>query len=87
MMTPFKLGRLAINTITKVKAKLDPALPHHKIMKVTSANADYYLAFKPHIFDEWFLRLIWAKLILERREVEDYGQWGSEIEGRILKKS
>lgn len=47
MMTIFKLGRLAINTVTKVKAKFDSALPQYKIMKVTSANCDYYLALKP----------------------------------------
>ena len=87
MMTIFKVGQLAIQTITKVKAKFDSALPHHKVMKITSANADYYLGFKERAFDEWFLRLIWAKLMIDRREIEDYGEWGSNISGRVYKKS
>ncbi len=67
MMTIFKVGQLAIQTITKLKAKFDSALPRHKILKATSANADFYLAFAPANFDEWFLRLIWAKLVVEKR--------------------
>jgi hypothetical protein len=51
MMTIFKVGQLAIQTITKVKAKFDPALPQHKVMKVTFSNCDYVLAFRPAAFD------------------------------------
>jgi hypothetical protein len=68
MMTVFKLGKLAIQTVTKVKAKFDSSLPNNKIMKMSSNNAEFYLGFKDTVFDEWFLRLVWAKLMIERRE-------------------
>lgn len=86
MMTIFKVGQLAIQTITKLKAKFDSSLPRHKVLKATSANLDYYLAF-PHRFDEWFLRLIWAKLMVEKREIDEYGDWGTEVSGMVYKKS
>lgn len=70
MMTIFKVGQLAIQTITKLKAKFHFAFPRHKVLKATSANTDYYLAFPFDRFDDWFLRLIWAKLVVEKREID-----------------
>lgn len=46
MMTIFKIGQLSIQNITKVKAKFDSSLPHHKIMKISCGNDNYYLGFK-----------------------------------------
>jgi hypothetical protein len=51
IMTVFKLGKIAIQTVTKVKAKFDHSLQNHKIMKITSANTDYYLGFRNDVFD------------------------------------
>jgi hypothetical protein len=63
-MTVFKLGKIAIQTVNKVKAKFDKGLLNHKIMKITSANTDYYLGFRNDVFDEWFLKFVWAKLLI-----------------------
>lgn len=35
VMTPFKIGQLYVQNITKVKAKFDASLPGHKIMKIS----------------------------------------------------
>lgn len=37
-MTVFKIGQIEIQKITKIKAKFDSSLPHHKIMKITCKN-------------------------------------------------
>ena len=63
-MTPFRLGQLYIQRVTKIKAKFDASLPHHKVMKINCGNQAYYLGFKSAVFNEWFLRLVWAKLII-----------------------
>lgn len=39
MMTIFKIGQLSIQQVTKVKAKFDSAVPHHKIMKISCDDA------------------------------------------------
>jgi hypothetical protein len=67
MMTIFKVGQLSTQNITKIKAKFDITLPQHKIMKITCTNSDYYLGFKEKVFNEWFLRLTWAKLMIDKR--------------------
>jgi len=38
IMTPFKLGQLEIRRVSKIKAKFDSSLPHHKIMKINCGN-------------------------------------------------
>ena len=76
-MNVFRIGQLEIRYITKVKARYESTLPHHKIMKITCKEQNYFLAFKEGVFNEWFLRLVWAKLILEKRECSDFGQWES----------
>lgn len=86
-MTIFKIGQLSIQSITKVKAKFDSALPAHKVMKISCGNSDYYLGFREKAFNEWFLRVIWAKMMIDRREIDDYGEWGSSVNGKIYKKS
>jgi hypothetical protein len=87
MMTIFKIGQLSIQSISKIKAKFDSALSGHKVMKISCGNSNYYLGFRENVFNEWFLRVIWAKLMIDRREIDDYGVWGSNISGRIYKKS
>jgi hypothetical protein len=66
-MTVFKIGQLTIKDITKLKARYDSSLPHHKSMKITYANKDFYLAFKEKDFNEWFLRVVWAKLVNDKK--------------------
>jgi hypothetical protein len=87
MMNVFKLGQLQIREVTKVKARYEPSLPHYKLMKVTIKEKDYFLAYKEAAFNQWFLRLVWAKLILEKRECSDFGHWEPEIAGKIYRKS
>lgn len=86
-MTVFKLGKIAIQTVTKVKAKFDVSLPNHKIMKVTSANTDYHLAFRNDVYDEWFLKFVWAKLLIEKRECNEFDHQEKQIRDKIYKKS
>ena len=63
-MSVFKLGQLSIKNVTKLKAKYDNSIPHHKVMKLSYKDTDYYLAFKESEFNQWFLRVVWAKLVL-----------------------
>jgi hypothetical protein len=67
MLTLFKIGQLSIQNINKVKAKFDSKLVNHKIMKINCENSDYYLAFREDVFNEWFLRLLWAKMMIDKR--------------------
>lgn len=50
-MTVFTIGQLQIKNVTKVKAKFDSHLPHHKIMKISCGEVNYYLGFKPNQFN------------------------------------
>ena len=33
------------------------------------------------------MRVVWAKLIIEKRECSDYGNWDREVTGRVYKRS
>lgn len=73
--------------MTKVKARYENSLAHHKILKISCSDKDYYLAFAENNYNQWFLKLVWSKLILEKRDCDDYGRWAPLISGKIYKKS
>ena len=33
------------------------------------------------------MRLVWAKLIIEKKDVSEYGNWGAKVAGKIYKKT